>query len=354
MEQNIKKIEDNKYSAQALAIAMVVLVVSSLIAMSVYSRTSRDKSMALEERASAEALEVSDLILDKIMLYNAKDLVEAVSGLSRFSLEEVADYTEGVVLKENDKVTDITELFRSVNILEADEVLSDLVDPLCPINVGTNEYQLTVKEMDHSSYYEIRSGHVWSLPVKNLMEANLCLLNLKLTVRGDSRAGFSVIKKFCRYDVYGEVVDCEEFNPEDPDKDHFTNYCFSSGNLSSCNNTDFVDSDNWIKYNPDDKDNEGIELEIERRLVEVGEGGDPVTQAPTEYQLSEIRVKAIGGTIGISYYLPEDCLSGFRMYQLRATANCQGVYRGKEILIPEAKWYNVLFDYVLFNGEGSM
>jgi hypothetical protein len=47
-------------------------------------------------------------------------------------------------------------------------------------------------------------------------------------------------------------------------------------------------------------------------------------------------------------------MDGLNMYQLRATANCQGVYRGKEILIPEKKWHETIFDYVIFNNEGTM
>jgi hypothetical protein len=76
---------------------------------------------------------------------------------------------------------------------------------------------------------------------------------------------------------------------------------------------------------------------------------------------TEVRVTAIGGTVDIGYKIwdPTDptsvaCSQGLQMYQLRATANCNGVYRGKEILIPEEKWHDAIFDYVIFNNEGPI
>jgi hypothetical protein len=56
-----------RYESQALAIAMVVLVVCSIIGMSIYSRVVKDKTLTIEEQASSEALEISDLLLDYII-----------------------------------------------------------------------------------------------------------------------------------------------------------------------------------------------------------------------------------------------------------------------------------------------
>ena len=90
-----------KYSGQALAIAMVVLVVSSLIAISIYSRTMKDKGLTLEERASAEALEVSDVILNKLTLYPVQEVIKALVDIELVSGEDYnASLKEGIVLTE--------------------------------------------------------------------------------------------------------------------------------------------------------------------------------------------------------------------------------------------------------------
>jgi hypothetical protein len=328
-----------KYKAQALAIAMVVLVVSSLIAISVYSRTMKDRSLTLEERSSAEALEVSDVLIDRLTQFSMSRVVDEI-----LAMDIIDEYTEypydiGIILRENNNGnSDITELFRteSLQILNESQTVSDLLDPLCPIEKGS-EYQITLKEADEDTYYEIKPGNVWSLPVKNLIKQDGCNLNMRLAVRGDSRAGFVLTKIYCKYDEDGNIMDCKEYDYDDID-----NYCFSDDGGTECNNGNFQDSDNWIKYNPNG------EAYIDINLPNSTEG------LPDEYILSEVRIKAVGGTIGVSYILPEQCLVGLRMFQLRATANCSGIYRGKEVLIPEQKWHNTIFDYVIFNGEGSL
>lgn len=327
----LNKLLKTKYEGQALAIAMVVLVVSSLIGISIYSRTMKDKMLTLEERASAEAFEVSDVILDKLTIFPINTVIEEIKSLR--NLETFS--SDGVVLLENNNgLSEITGLLRNLGALDPDsgDTISSIVDPMCPITLADNEYRLTLQEADENTYYEIRPGNVWSLPFADLIKEDGCELNLRFAIRGDSGAGFVMTKVYCRYDVDGNVIDCKDYEDSD-----IVNYCFSDDG-ENCNNRNFLDSDNWEKY--------GTESSGATNIV--------LVPASEEYSLGEVRIKAVGGTIGISYDLSDICADGLRMYLLRATATCSGVYRGKEILVPEKKWYNPLFDYVLFNGQGSI
>jgi len=351
-----------KYKAQALAIAMVVLVVSSLIAISVYSRTMKDKGLTLEERSSAEALEVSDVLIDRLTQFSMNQVVDEI--LSMDFVEEGTEYPYdiGIILKENNNGdSNITGLFSALGI---PGTLSELLGPLCPIDKG-GEYQVTLKEADGDTYYEVKPGHIWSLPAKNLITQDECNVDIKLAVRGDTRAGFTLMKIYCSYDGDGNVVDCKEYDfggiggEYYPENDDILSYCFSDDGIE-CNNVNFADNDNWIKYDPYSEEEEDYIIDIPLPSPGVEEGpGEPPPPSPVlgigdEYILSEVRIKAVGGTIGVSYVLPSNCLTGLRMFQLRATANCAGIYRGKEVLIPEQKWHNTIFDYVIFNGEGSL
>jgi hypothetical protein len=340
MKDIVKKIE-GKYEAQALAIAMVVLVISSLIAISVYSRSTKDKGLTLEERASAEALEVSDLLLDKLTAFPITEVITILAEESELGVEDSLDFNKGIIVKEQSGSNGegITNLFSRLGILEGTATISDMISPLCPVSEGSsNEYQITLLTADENTYYEIRPGQVWSLPSRAiLLGRDDCMLNMKVAIRGDSKAGFSLIKSYCKYEE-GTLnwQECRGYEGED-----ITNYCF--GSAEECNNdSDFDDLGNWQKY------------QSETTLGPISMG--PTTGVPVEeYQYpTEIRIKAVGGTIGISYKLPEQCVPDFRMFLIRATANCSGVYRGKEILIPEQKWHTTIFDYVFFNGEGSM
>jgi hypothetical protein len=322
--------EKNKYEGQALAITMVVLVVSALIGLSIYSRAMKDRMLTLEERASAEALEISDVTLERLNTLPIGQVVSAVEEVAQGTGGNVED---GIVLKEGgeSRAVAITELFNKLNITGGGSSISDLLAPICPIGTGGNEYQLTLKAADENTFYEVRAGHVWSLPAREILRGKSdCSLNMNFSIRGDSRAGFVVTKIFCNYGANGIATDCDDYKVN---QGHVEKYCFADG--LECNNPNFQDDANWGKFNPD-RDNLGT-------IMMSG------STAP-----SEIRITAVGGTVGISYYLPEGCMDGLRMYQLRATANCGGVYRGKEILIPERQWHESIFDYVIFNNEGSI
>ncbi|MHC1716781.1 MAG: hypothetical protein AB9915_02790 [Candidatus Dojkabacteria bacterium] len=316
--------EKKKYKAQALAISMVVLVVSSIIAISVYSRILKDKGLSVEERASAEALEVSDLLLDKLTTLPINTIITAVESVT----EGAFPYPGGVQLKENNTGgNQITQLLTELGI---NYTLNDI--GFCK-PVDGNEYIVTIKEADADTPYKIRAGQVWSLPVDGKAFTEECSLALKVK-KGDTNSGFLMSSTYAKYDTTNKITEYKPYTSEDTES-----YCFSD-DTTTCNNTNFKDPDNWEKYTP----------------------GDTLTlpllspASPDEYKLVEISVKAIGGKVGITYTMGTEnsCIEGFRMIQLRASAYCNSVYRGKEVLIPEKKWSNALFDYVVFNGEGSM
>jgi hypothetical protein len=323
----------NKYESQALAIAMVVMVVSSIIAMSIFFRAQKDRTLTLEERASAEALEISDLIIDKLTQFKIEDVFEEINNIRVAENKEPFDYVQGTIppLQENSEYTDITDLFVNLGIAENIRDLS-----ICPASQGTNEYQLTIKEADESTFFEIRAGQVWSLPIKGLAIDNQCQLILKLEVRGSTEAGFVLTKSYVTTD--GKYKKYEY--------DDITSYCFADSS-GVCNSQDinFYDN-NWQPYEIENTSS-NIPIDLTETISVDG----------TNYILDEIRIKAIGGTVGLSYSstpVELGCLDTLRMMHLRVTANCYGIYRGKEVLIPQKKWHNTLFDYVIFNAEGSI
>jgi hypothetical protein len=322
----MSELESKYYKGQALAITMVVLVVSALIGLSIYSRSMRDRMLTLEERASAEALEVSDATLENLMLIPIEEVVTAME------MEE----GETIEFTESEDTHELTDLFRDLGIIEETNFIDELFSPICPPGESANQYKLTLKEADENTFYEVRAGHVWSLPARDVLKNKSdCVLGMNFAIRGDSRAGFVVSKIYCEYEGDdGLATNCEEYEIGDFDK-----YCFSDDGVS-CNNPNFDDDgeSNWEKINPD-----------------IGETIGAINMSGPGEVPSEIRITAIAGTVGINYSIPtEACMDGLRMYQVKATANCNGVFRGKEILIPEEKWHESIFDYVIFNNKGSL
>lgn len=316
-----------KYPAQALAIAMVVLVVSSILAISIYSRISKDKTLSLDERASAEALEVSDLILDYLTGAPINDVIEAAEGASNVQTIET-----GISLTQDADTTQISTLLEAIGINAGLNSLD-----ICPLTVAGNSYTLSLSEGDLDTFFEIRPGQMMALPLKGMTLGTDCSTFIKAAVRGDSTAGFSLTKVYAKDYVNGLATSYKPYDEAD-----VTHYCFSSG--SECNNVNFLDSTsdgvNWI-YFPDDNTQQ-IDLDLKA--------------TSGEYQLDEVKITAIGGTVGIAYKInnPENCTQDLKMINIQAAANCSGSYRGKSVLVPKKQWESPIFNYTIFNGEGSL
>lgn len=394
------------YSGQALAIVMLVLVVSALIGLSIYSRTRKDKALSLEERASAEALEVSDIILNSLTEFSTDQMIKGLKDVLYDDPAEELDLVNGVELRENEEEEQITKLFQKLGLDEVlgVESLSKLMGPLCPIESSTNEYKLTFKEADPDMSYSVLPGFSWAYSTRkiHLQDGQDCSLEIFPKPSGYEGAGFVLSKIYCTYDEKGRAEKCKEYE-YDTDDDDIRSYCFGE---DECNNEGFEDLENWIVYNPREQRGVSILLDkIDTNIPETqvgdenqgddisdsdGEDGDTnnndgrgpqvprdpgynlpgVPSEPgevegiytlpglldtwrTSIQPSEIRLQAVGGTVNVSFKL-NGCSAGDKFYLLRVTANCMGTYRGKEIIIPEEKWHHSLFDYVLFNAKGNL
>ena len=336
----MKKHNTLKYEAQALAIAMVLTVVTAIIAMSVYFRTQKDKGLTLEERASAEALEVSDLIIDRLTQYNIETVVEKIIEL-RPESGELFDYVEGTVPPLTENGLEKQEISNLLSALGSETNIRELT--ICPVSENSpNQYELTIKQADENTYFEIKPGQVWSLPIKGYTpDTSPCDILISFSVRGNTGAGFVLTKSYAKeYELVNPLY--KKYEYED-----ITSYCFSDDGVECNEKENFSEEDSWVKYN----------ISSEAPLEAISLFETKVGDDSEEYRLDEIRVKAVGGTVGLKYKEAQQntsCLDGLRLIHLRVTANCYGIYRGKEVLIPQKKWHNTLFDYAVFNATGSI
>lgn len=322
-----------KYSAQALAIAMVVLVVSSILAISIYSRVSKDKTLSLDERNSAEALEVSDLILNYLTASPIKTTIDTIESSGSGQTLNAAN---GITLTEDSSKSEISGILDSIT--GTTNTLGNL--SICPKDVSGNTYYLNIRKADLDTYFEVRPGQIMALPIKDTPLGDSCTSTLKAVVRGDSGAGFSVSYIYAKdYSVDGIAQTYRPYDESD-----VLNYCFASSSSSECNNKNFSgekEPPSWIPFADDGSQTIAINLK------------DPKYSAEN-FNVDEIKITAIGGTIGIAYTIPITCTDELNMINVQAGANCSRTYRGKSVLIPIKQWEVPLFNYVLFNGEGSL
>lgn len=313
-----------RYEAQALAIAMVVLVVASIIGMSVYSRVAKDRTQSLDERSSAEALQISDLIINYLTPYQVDNIITQANNISasptstlNITLSEKANHQITTLLANLGTTTNLSSL------------------SICPITTsGTNDYFLNITEGDLNTFFEITPGQIFALPIQGATLGTNCATNIDAVVRGDTQAGFSVTYIYGKDYANGIAGSYKPYDPGDT-----VNYCFSTDG-TQCNNTNFLDSSNWTYFKSDNSQTIAVDL----------------NKTSGTYKLDEIRIMAIGGTIGVSYQIlnPDQCTNSLRLINIQVGANCEGSYRGKSVLLPEKPWENPIFNYSIFNGEGSL
>ena len=286
------------YSGQALAIIMVVLVISSIIGFSIFTRSLRDKRSTVQERYSAEALEVNDNILDYI-LQNTNE--GEIPGL-------VIDQEYA-----SDGVNNIKNLLNMGNNL-----FNKLT--VCSLDEPNNKYTVKLFYGDNNTVYQVEPGQAFSfvVPEKEAVP-DACVINVEFQPEDiPDNTGFTLNKLFRTSPAEATIRD---YNYSDAET-----YCLST------NCTNFEKERNYVPWNPDD-------------TLVIPAGG---------VNLDRAQLIAINSRIRFTYEPTAACGSLFKTLILRSSATCNGVFRSKEAIIPVHRAHFSIFNYVLFNGSGEM
>ena len=281
------------YSGQALAIIMVVIVVCSIIGFSMFSRSLRDKRSTVQERYSAEALEVNDNILDSFLQ-----------------------------IAEDEDLTEILDIDREYSNYEIESFLNGFNDTLSACKVdpsNNNKYTVRLFYGDSDTIYQVEPGQAFSFVVPESESIpNECVINVKFQP-GDIPVNTGFMKNMIlRTTPTGATIKTYDYTDAET-------YCLSP----SC--TDYQKVLSYTTWNPN-------------TTFQIGAGG---------VNLDRAQIIAINNRIRFSYE-PVGCGDYFKTLILRASATCNGVFRSKEAVIPVHKAHFSIFNYVLFNGNGEM
>ncbi len=338
-------VKNKTYKAQALAIIMVILVISSIIGFSVFSRITNQKKNLIQERDSAEAYQVADMILDNLLLSEPEDWVNAgMSGITYTeSLFQIGDGVDPVSPPSSQLITNINAEWESeeektvINEMEIEKdnvsgkkEISDLTKQLghaldlqslniCPLNEHDNKYTLQLTNTNEDTIFDLRPGETFVFP---LAEGGFqgCQINLTFPKAETSQGGFTV------NNIYTEGDNIKAYDFEDT-----INYCFI-GQSEDCSNENFTNPDGWDK---------------------LPSASDTPLQLPIESTHERIQITAIAEDLSFKFSM-SDCDKDIELWQLRASATCNGTYRAKEVIVPNVGWSFSIFNYVFFNGFGDI
>ncbi|MGI5897942.1 MAG: hypothetical protein ACOX6Q_02170 [Candidatus Dojkabacteria bacterium] len=298
------------YSGQAMVIALVVIVVSVIIGMSIMARSLRDKKSSNTERYSTEALEISDSVIDIFSTVDTETLFDNI------------EY-EGGEIKRLENISQLQDYLKKIGV-ESD--ISSLFKNCSDDNSGI---VVSMNKVD-SEPLELLESNTFGYRLNPLQVQDQCTLTIKAEPTAASSVGLILHK------IYGKGYP-SSIEYKNYDFDDVVAYCISDDS-TTCKNSSLADGA-WIIFD------KATPLKI--NLKESKDG----------YMLDEVRITAIGGVLGIENSLSVAGCAGdmdLKMVKLSVMTTCNGESRGKEVLVPNSNnlSYSTLFDYVFYNNQG--
>ena len=297
-----------KYSGQAIAIIMVILVVAAVIGASLYSRMIRNKGEVIDTRESSKALEQSGNILDAFITTDIRTLQDGL-------YEELTN-AGGKITIEATSLDDLTGgiegYFGEIGLeLELEELTMD---------ASCSNYKMSFEFAPPSEGPEYNVGDVMAINLSNVTPPENCEVSLNFPQYGE--------KIFTVKEVYSDGgVGYKPYELA-----HMKVYCLLQGSDNCAGMSPTTSFENWSKPT--------LTYDI-HSLKEEG--------------LVELRVMPLKGTIEIGVS-SVGCDNIFDQFLIKATSICSGQERTMQVIIPSATnyGYDPMFDYTIYNSNGAL
>lgn len=310
-----------KYSGQAIAIIMVVLVVATVIGASLFSRVVKNREALVETRESSRALEQADSILD---FFISADL-EALEKEIDLELNNVEDATEIV---EATTVSQIVGFFPSIS----DDIIS--ADDWCDGQEAVQDsLKIKIQYADEGDPVSIKVGDVFAFKPGKLSSAlpePTCTLTYTFYKIQNTDSVFTTKAVY----ISDSTSDIRPYEIDD-----MKVYCFDSDNNGACSG-DIVSPDSSLTGT----------------LSEGGVVSFELKTPPYDgYSYYEVRLIPLSGDMKASKTIVCGDLQ-LNDYKINAQVNCNGDYREKQVILPNVKTlgYLPLFDYTIYNADGTL
>jgi len=300
-----------KYSGQAIAIIMVVLVVAAVIGASLYSRMIRNKGEVVDTRESQKALEQAGNVLDAFITSDLPSLQNLLS-------KELSEDDDGEIVLSNIEV--IRNFLQSLNGDQMDLGLLGLGE-----GGSCSEPVVTIAYAQASDGIEYGVGDVMAINVDGVSIPAGCVATLTFYTAGSGDHLFTT--KYVYMDNDGNV---QPYKLEDMEL-----YCLNStgGNCG-----------------------EGSVAPIESIEGTLASGGSITLNFADYSNLYEFRILPSKEKIKIGLQGNEACNHLLDNYFIKSTVICTGQERTMQVVIPNAMnmGYPSLFDYTIYNSAGTL
>ncbi len=300
-----------KYSGQAIAIIMVVLVVAAVIGASLYSRMIRNKGEVVDTRESQKALEQAGNVLDA---FTTSDLPSLQNLLSR----KLSEDDDGKIVLDN-----IGAIGAFLQELGGDQMTLGLLG--FGESGSCSEPVVTITYAQASDGIEYGVGDVMAINVDGVSIPLGCVATLTFYTAGSGDHLFTT-----KY-VYME----NDGNVRPYALEHMKLYCLNSSG-SYCGDGSVAPTDS-----------------IEGTLAS---GGSITLNFGDHPNLYEFRILPLKEKVKIGLQGNAACNHLLDNYSIKSTVICTGQERTMQVVIPNAMnmGYPSLFDYTIYNSQGTL
>ena len=300
-----------KYSGQAIAIIMVVLVVAAVIGASLYSRMIRNKGEVVDTRESQKALEQAGNVLDA---FTTSDLPSLQNLLS----EKVSEDDDGKIV-----LDDIGSIRFFLEELSGDQMDLGLLG-LGEEGSSCSEPVVTITYAQASDGIEYGVGDVMAINVDGVDIPEGCVATLTFYTAGSGDHLFTT-----KYVYMDDNRDVQPYKLGD-----MKLYCLNSTG-SNCGDESVAPPDS-----------------IEGTLA----SGGNITLNVDQPNLYEFRILPLKEKVKIGLQGNAACNHLLDNYSIKSTVICTGQERTMQVVIPNAMnmGYPSLFDYTIYNSSGTL
>ena len=299
-----------KYSGQAIAIIMVVLVVAAVIGASLYSRMMRNKGEVVDTRESQKALEQAGNVLDAFITSDLPSLQNLLS-------QKLSEDDDGEIVLDN-----IEAISFFLQELNGDQMNLDLLG--LGESGSCSKPVVTIAYAQASDGIEYGVGDVIAINVDGVTIPAGCIATLTFYTAGSGDHLFTT-----KYVYMEDDGDVQPYKLED-----MKLYCLNSTG-SNCGG--------------------GSVAPIESVEGTLASGGN-ITLNVDQPNLYEFRILPLKEKVKIGLQGNAACNHLLDNYSIKSTVTCTGQERTMQVVIPNAMnmGYPSLFDYTIYNSSGTL
>lgn len=332
---------NEKYNGQALLVVLTILIVAAIIALAIVSRVRSDQVSVTQERSSSQSSTVASEIINTVgfepitnisTAVNNDETLTAICNTSNLGSYDLLD--NGCVISDYTNVNNFLKtLSTSLGNDSFNAVATQIDDQLVSSCGDDYDVTLTIKPVEENEPFTIANGSTISLINDGLAPlASGCSVNINAeTTAAGVNAGIVERATYVNNTQGFKAYDYGDVNA----------YCL----FDCATNAD------WQGINDDTRTN-GWNVSPGSasftRAITVNDGSN-------DYYMDELRLMAVAGDITASYSTaPTGCADVGTMMKVTTVVTCAGTSQGKEVLLPKDSWAPAIFDYVLYNGSGTL